>query len=91
MTTDNNRLTDLVASLRRGEADGVDGWWSTMAEAADALEAASARIAALEAALKPFAEVKARFEDIDDDEYADCLVTMGDLRAARAAMEGKDV
>ena len=45
--------------------------------------------ARLREALKPFAELKPEFDDIDDDEYADALVQMGWIRAARAALGGE--
>lgn len=31
-------MSDVVTMLRKGEKDGVDGWWFTMAEAADEIE-----------------------------------------------------
>ena len=31
-------MSDIVNMLRQGEKEGVDGWWSTMAEAADEIE-----------------------------------------------------
>ena len=45
------------------------------------------RIAALEAALKPFAEMAQYCNDMSDSE-SHCVFA-GDLRAARAAIEGK--
>ena len=53
------------------------------------------RIAALEAALKPFADEAAELdtypEPFEDDQYVHMSYFMaGQLRAARAAMEGKD-
>ena len=49
-----------------------------------------ARIAALEAALKPFADVNSYSLLEDTTRVYDEAITYGDLRAARAAMEGKD-
>jgi hypothetical protein len=40
---------DIVTMLRKGEKEGVDGWWGTMAEAADEIER-------LRDALHPFAQ-----------------------------------
>mgnify|MGYP003348528276 CR=1 FL=1 len=61
---------------------------------AQKIEKLEARIAALEAALKPFADLADKY-DGDIDEQAlwdrDFMPKIGDLRAARAAMEGKDV
>lgn len=31
-------MSDIVEMLRQGEKEGVDGWWSTMANAADEIE-----------------------------------------------------
>jgi len=39
---------DLIKQLQRGAAEGVDGWWWIMEEAADALEAKDAKIERLE-------------------------------------------
>ena len=47
------------------------------------------RIAALEAALKPFADASERCDGKDEWEFMWGL-KIGDLRAARAAMEGED-
>ena len=50
-----------------------------------------ARIAALEAALKPFAKYADVYEaqvDFERDDGAPCIVSMGQLRAARALLEG---
>ena len=58
--------------------------------AAEYMERLLARIAALEAALKPFAY---DYGDYSDGMWSDLdyiQVSVGDLRAARAAMEGKD-
>lgn len=60
---------DLIKSLRRGEDEGVDGWWSTMAEAADALEVQARRIAELrkEADMmhSEYKTARARIEDLE--------------------------
>ena len=75
--TDNNRLTDLVARLRF-YANPLNR------EAADA-------IMELMAALKPFADI-AKEVEAESLRYVDIDITVAvaDLRAARAAMEGKD-
>ena len=31
-------MSDIVERLRQGEDEGVDGWWSVMAEAANEIE-----------------------------------------------------
>ena len=49
-----------------------------------------ARIAALEAALKPFADKVEYTNGTKDDDYMDPVFKLGECRAARAAMEGKD-
>lgn len=38
-------MSDIVKMLRQGEKEGVDGWWSTMAEAADEIELLRTKIA----------------------------------------------
>lgn len=53
-----------------------------------------ARIAELEAALKPFIEelvaAEAEYDELDDDELVYVFkITYGDLRAARAALKGE--
>ncbi len=48
-----------------------------------------ARIAALEAALRPFADCEVS-PAYGDDETFKCLLMVGDLRAARAALEKKN-
>ena len=58
----------------------------------DEIELLRARIAELEEALKPFADDASSFDGFTDGWEIDPLsnLTVGDLRAARAAMEGKD-
>jgi hypothetical protein len=79
--------SDLVAELRSGE-DGLEY------ASADALEALMARIAELTAALKPFVKVLEWNceETAPDDWYLDNegTLTVGILRAARAALEKKE-
>ncbi len=53
----------------------------------------AARIAELEAVLEPFAKYADIYEaqvDFERDDGAPCIVSMGQLRAARAALEKKD-
>jgi hypothetical protein len=66
-------------------------------EAADAIEAQAKRIEELEAALKPFDKmlqrdfsIMAYDERYDDDFTTTVLMRLGDLRAARAALEKKN-
>jgi hypothetical protein len=76
--------SDLVAELRSGE-EGLEY------AAADALEALMARIAELEAALRPFTDVESIvpfFHDAGWGLYAH-VVTKRDMEAARAAYLGK--
>jgi len=58
------------------------------------VEQLRARIAELEAALKPFIEelvaAEAEYDELDDDELVYVFkITYGDLRAARAALKGE--
>ena len=59
-----------------GQAQTIDGY--------------AARIAALEAALKPFADKVEYTTGTNDDDYMDPVFKLGECRAARAAMEGED-
>lgn len=85
------------------EGLGVIAWTqikSVMREAASRIEADAARIAELEAALKPFAVQEQKIERwygtdeepiVDDDTRVfGSQITVGDLRAARAALEKKE-
>ena len=85
---------DLIARLR-GPRTAQGGLWpipNLHDESADALQAKDARIAALVAALKPFADAAEDLDDTDADRYAiwehgaSMNITIGDLRAARAAV-----
>jgi len=82
-------MTDYSFILRKMSADG-QGYFSE--EDRLRLLNAADRIAALEAALKPFVDLCDKY-DGDIDEQAlwdrDFMPKVGDLRAARAAMEGK--
>ena len=72
--TDKQKEAAVTAAYLRGFETGQD--------------AAKSRIAALEAALKPFADRAQYCDDMNDSE-SHCVFA-GDLRAARAAMEGED-
>jgi len=88
---------DLIARLRnRGtcsEAHNSCRNDFACEAAANALEADAARIAELEAALKPFADLAEKYDDDVDDQPLwdrDFMPVVGDLRAARAALENKN-
>jgi len=73
-------MIDIVERLRQGEDEGVDGWWSVMAEAANEIERLRAENEKLREALKPFA-------DAVTDEYSwKYDVNSDDFRAAAAAI-----
>ena len=57
---------------------------------AQKIEKLEKRIAALEAALKPFAEAADLLEETDEDEIYEWAVNCDILRAARTAMENKN-
>ena len=63
-----------------------DDFWRGYEAGRDDRNRLAARIAALEAALKPFAECSHEFDD-EGNEQPIWYGTVGDLRAARAAME----
>lgn len=75
------KIADLEADYLRRHNDAVDRF--------EKLTAAEARIAALEGALKPFADLceKLDFKSAADSSYIGGGVTYGHLRAARAALE----
>ena len=73
-------MSDIVETLRKGEAESVDGWWFVMAEAANEIERLRAENEKLREALKPFA-------DAVTDEYSwKYDVNSDDFRAARKAL-----
>jgi len=43
-------MTDIVETLRKGEAESVDGWWAVMAEGANEIERLRSRIESSEEA-----------------------------------------
>jgi Tfp pilus assembly protein PilO len=45
-------MSDIVERLRQGETEGVDGWWSVMAEAANEIERLRAENENLRAAFR---------------------------------------
>lgn len=71
-------MSDIVEMLRKGEKEGVDGWWGTMAAAADEIELLRLRMSAI---LTWHANWDAPFHD--DDEWRE------DLRLAKAALRGE--
>jgi hypothetical protein len=74
---------DLIARLRCYPANRL------CRQVADALEEKDARIAELEAALKPFSDMANYLDEPDDGETCGYAINCGDLRAARAALEKK--
>lgn len=78
-------MTDLVKQLEELWLEKPQKMtWAEMQEVTDR---AAARIAELEAALKPFAEMVVKpFDDLGGISK----ITVGDLRAARAALEKKN-
>ena len=85
LLTENAELRERIIELEQdcemrratniGQAQTIDGY--------------AARIAALEAALKPFAD-RATYADKYSPDREQMPVGLDELRAARAAMEGKD-
>lgn len=76
----------LVSALRTAHKVGSD-------EAAAEITALRERVEKLEAALRPFAEEAARYEPPEGDDeqllWGEFKLTIGSLRRARAAFEGK--
>ena len=93
MTDDLTGGLDLLGDWLDAKGYGEEAGLCT--RVMDHMHKQDARIAALEAALKPFtlgqAATDAAHNAASDDYPAMSIVTCGDLRAARAAMEGKDV
>ena len=87
--TESNRLTDLIARLR-GE-HGTEPWQVNPAAkiAADAIEAQAKRIAELEAALKPFANVTPVLQEDDHGVIYEWALNCDDIRQARKVLGEK--
>ena len=85
-------MTDYLALAKRmDDMYHLDQPPEEFYAAADAIRAQAARIMALEVALKPFADDVKSFEGFSDAWEIDPLsnLTVGDLRAARAAYSGE--
>lgn len=77
----NARIAELEAARREDEVYRV--------AAADAVESMRARIAALEAALKPFSDISKQNVRVSNGDLVEIIVTLEQLKAAGAALEGK--
>ena len=94
--TESNRLIDLVQRLRGvnwvchtyGKTEIVHD--TVCHEAADALEAQAKRIAELEAALKPFANVTPVLQEDDHGVIYEWALNCDDIRQARKVLEIKN-
>lgn len=66
-------MSDIVKMLRQGEKEGVDGWWGTMADAADEIER-------LRAALKGL------LDDLGDNDQDGLTIFSETMARAHAAL-----
>ena len=84
-------LRDMIAGLPNDPWKGI--LFNDLLEALDTIEARNARIAELEAALKPFADDAAAYDpdQFDDHDHAYCSrFEVGHLRSARSALQPKE-
>lgn len=84
-------LRDMIAGLPNNPWKGI--LFNDLLEALDTIEARNARIAELEAALKPFAsdELHEGLDDGPDDKTTTWpRFRLGDFRSARAALKPKE-
>lgn len=94
VASDYRKALARIAALEAEILAGND-WLNARAAVLQELAEANARIAALEAALKPFADA-AHFKitrstgTVAEQTVWEICVTEANLRAARAAVEGKD-
>ena len=83
-------MNNIIANLRRDRPLS----WENRLEAADEIIRLREENARLRAALKPFAammdgEHMQAFAEALDSDWTRCVVTIGDLRAALAALKGE--
>jgi hypothetical protein len=82
-------MTDLTLRLRN-KADMIEmGEKIQWGSDSEIMREAAARIAELEAALKPFADMTNYLDEPDDGETCGYAINCADLRAARAAYLGE--
>jgi len=90
MTDYTNTYPDLVNVEDWLNAKGYTGEAGACHQAMSLIRSQEKRIAELEAALKPFAEMANYLDEPDDGETCGYAINCSDLRAARAALEKKN-